>query len=56
MDLILLIKIWLFFKILIQFSFLTLEMYGFKYFNQILLSLFNVSNAFYDNIWVVYTA
>jgi len=25
-------------------------MYGFKYFNQILLSLFNVSNAFYDNI------
>jgi len=27
-------------------------MYGFSHFNQILLSLFDVSNVFYDNIWV----
>jgi len=29
-----------------------LEMREFSPFNQILLSLFEVSNAFYDNIWV----
>jgi len=33
---------------LIQFSFLSLKIYEFSYFNQILLSLFNVSNAFYE--------
>jgi len=27
-------------------------MYEFSHFNQILLSLFDISKAFYDNIWV----
>jgi len=30
-------------------------MFEFSHFNQILLSLFDVSNIFYDNIWIVYT-
>ena len=29
-------------------------MYGFNPFNQISISFFDVSNIFYDNIWVVY--
>jgi len=29
-------------------------MRGFSHFNQILLSLFDVSNWFHDSIWVVY--
>jgi len=35
-----------------QFSPSSLEMREFSHFNQILLSLFEVSNAFYDNIGV----
>jgi len=35
-----------------QFSPPTLEMHGIIFFNQILLSLFDVSKIFYDNIWV----
>jgi len=35
---------------LIQFSLLILEMCELNHFNQILLNLFDVSNAFHDNI------
>jgi len=33
-----------------QFNFSSLEICGFNPFNQILLSLFDVSNTFHDNI------
>jgi len=38
-------------KIFDQFSLLSLKMREFSPFNQILLSLSDVSSAFYDNIW-----
>jgi len=37
---------------LVQFNFLTLKLHGFDFFNQVLLNLFNVSNAFHDNFLV----
>ena len=43
------------FETLDQFSLSSLEIRGFSPFNQILLSLFDVSSAFQDCIWVVYT-
>jgi len=38
------------FETLYQFSPSSLEMRGFSHFYQILLSLFNILNTFYDNI------
>ena len=43
------------FETLDQFSPSSLEICGFSPFNQILLGLFDVSYAFLDCIWVVYT-
>jgi len=44
------IEISLFFEIFVQFSLPTLGMSRFSHFNHILLNLFDVSNAFPDNI------
>jgi len=51
----LLIKVGISLEILVQFSLLTSELCEFSHFKQILLSLFNVSTAFHDSIWYVYT-
>jgi len=40
------------FKILDQFSPSFFEIREFKHFNQILLSLFDISSAFHNNIWL----
>jgi len=34
--------------------YLSVYISGFSYFDQILLSLFNISNTFHDCMWVVY--
>jgi len=43
------------FETLNQFSHSSFEIHKFSPFNQILLGLFDVSYAFQDSIWVVYT-
>jgi len=43
------------FKILDQFNPSFFKIHEFSHFNQILLNLFDVSYAFQDCIWVVYT-
>jgi len=40
------------FKIFDQFSPSSFEIHRFSHFNQILLSLFNISNAFQNSIWL----
>jgi len=45
----------IYFETLNQFSLSSFEIRGFSLFNQILLGLFDVSYAFQDCIWVVYT-
>ena len=38
-----------------QFSHSSFKMREFSPFNQILLSLYDVSNTFHDSIWIIYT-
>jgi len=41
-----------YFKNFDQFNFSSFEIRGFNPFNQILLSLFDISSAFHNNIWI----
>jgi len=40
-----------YFKTFDQFSNLSFEIHEFSHFNQILLSLFDISNTFHNSIW-----